>query len=466
MDIKASFYGVAILVAALVIYLYLRSRDMLFLYILGSIIFFLIGGVRMHVALMGDHALDPYVGEKVELSGFVCAEPQQKDITQNICFKSEAEDRMLITSQKYPAYSYGEEIFVSGILMLPKNFETYPGGPEFDYVSYLAKDGIRYVMMRPQIESRGMDGGNFIIRALLSIKSAFVRRIELLYSEPESSLLGGILLGDRQSISKDITEEFKSAGLIHILVLSGYNVTIVAESLMRAFSFLPTVFGRSFGAISIVLFALMTGASATTVRASIMALIVILSKSVSRRYDAARALTLAAFCMVLENPRILVFDVSFELSFLATLALIYVSPLVTERLGFVTERWNFREVLSTTIATQVFVAPFLLYSMGQLSVISLISNLFVLPAIPSVMMLGFVSVSLSFVSTFIAMLPAWTTTFILTYVLEAASFFGNMPFAAIQIKASAFTLAFIYILYAILLIFAWRRRNYSPHSPN
>src|SRR5690606_38185089 len=134
------------------------------------------------------------------------------------------------------------------------------------------------------------------------------------------------------------------------------------ENLVKAFSFLPRSLGLASGAGSIVLFAIMTGASATTIRASIMALVVILARGAGRRYDVTRALTFAAVLMVAENPRILAFDIGFQLSFLATLALIFVSPLVSDRLSFVSERFQLREILSTSISTQLFTAPFILYA--------------------------------------------------------------------------------------------------------
>jgi competence protein ComEC len=431
----------------------------------GAIFLFSLGAARIGLSGASTHPLDSFVGMKSTVSGFVCAEPRPKDVTQSFCFAPvDSDDKVLVTAGKYPQYSYGDELSVTGKIAYPENFEVYEGGPEFDYVSYLAKDGIRYAMFRPQIEKTGEDAGNPVIAALVRIKSAFISQMRDLFPEPESSLLGGLLLGDRQSLPKDVTEEFKRAGLVHVLVLSGYNVTIVAESLMKAFSYFPRSVGRFLGAGSIVLFALMTGAGATTVRASIMALIVILARSTARRYDVSRALIIAAFFMVLHNPRILAFDVSFQLSFLATLAIIYVSPLVAERLVFVTEKWNLREILSTTVATQVFVMPYLLYAMGQLSIISFVSNLFVLPAVPYAMFFGFISTMASFFLGPLVSPLAWAASAILSYIVYAASLFAAFPFASIEIQMSLVGLICIYALFAAVLIRSWRRINCSPRS--
>jgi competence protein ComEC len=411
--------------------------------------------------------LDKNIGGQVMFTGYVCSESAGKINSQRFCFDPhESDDRILIVADKFPTYIYGDILHISGTIKFPENFETYEGGPLFDYVSYLSKDGIRYVMQKPEIVKSGEDEGNIIIATLYRIKRLFVHKMETLLAEPGSSLLGGLLLGDRQSIPKELTEEFKRAGLVHILVLSGYNVTIVAESFMKCFSFLPRVFGRSLGALSIVLFALMTGGGATTVRASIMAIVVILSKSLSRKYDAGRALVFAGFIMVMQKPLILAFDLSFELSFLATLSIIYVTPLVAERMVFIPEKWNMREIFSTTIATQIFVAPFILFAMGELSLIAFVSNIFVLPVIPYTMLFGFLGIAFGFVTSYIAYPLSWITALLLAYILKAVTFFSHMPFASIKIHASIFVLACIYVFYIVVLIILHKRRNSSPRFPN
>jgi competence protein ComEC len=423
-----------------------------------------LGALRTEYARETLHPLDVLIESKVTLMGTICDEPQTKTTSQSICFLPDtAPDKILISTNPYPAFTYGDRLEIRGKLTVPENFTAYEGGPEFNYVSYLGKDGIRYTMFRPAIKL--IEKSRLSLQKILfDIKHAFTRKAEQLLPEPESSLLGGILLGDKQGLSKETTLEFKNAGLIHILVLSGYNVTIVAESLMKMFSFLPRAFGHSLGFISIILFALMTGASSTTVRASIMALIAIGGRVGARRYDVTRALISAGLCMVVVNPDILVFDISFQLSFMSTLALIYVSPLVSDRLGFITKRGNLRDMIATTLATQILVAPYIIYSMGQISLISLVSNIFVGPIIPYAMFVGFGALVLGFVHPFIGLPLAWITTLMLSYILHATSFFGNLPFASIQIHTGVVTLVCMYVIYIIFLRREWRRKNSVPPS--
>ena len=432
-----------------------------------AIAFCLFGFVRMELAGSDEHPFDVHVGEEVGSQGIVCDAPVAKETSLRFCFEPDGStDRAIVVSDRYPEFSYGDKLRIAGRLELPKNFEAYEGGPEFDYVSYLAKDGIRYVMYRPKIEKLAEGRGSLVKSLLVSWRGSFVARIEYLFAEPQSSLLSGILIGERGSLPKDVTEDFKISGLQHILVLSGYNVTIVAESFIKTFSFLPLALGRSFGAAAILFFALFTGGSATTIRASIMALIVLLSRSTARVYDISRALSLAAFLMVLHDPMILISDVSFQLSFIATLGLIYVAPLAHDKLGWVTERMNVREIISSSIGAQALVAPFLMHVMGSVSLISLVSNIFVLPVIPFSMLSGFIAVAGSLVSDPIARVVSWVAQVPLTYILFVADISAKIPFASLNVTMSASALIVTYVLIVWFLSIAWKKRDSSPPSPN
>ena len=434
---------------------------------IGGAILCVCGFMRMEIAQSDNHPLDVYVGKKIELQGIICDAPQLKETSSRLCFDpDDEEDKVLVVTNRYPEFQYGDAIAIEGKLELPENFESYEGGPEFDYVSYLAKDGVRYVVYRPHIERTGEGKGGDIKKKLIEWKEFFVEKIESYFTEPESSLLSGILIGEKGSLPKDVIDDFKISGLQHILVLSGYNVTIIAESFMKMFSFLPLALGRGFGAVSIVFFALFTGASATTIRASIMALIVLLSRSTARTYDISRALVLAAFFMVLHNPMILMFDVSFQLSFIATLGLIYVAPLISDRLWWVTEKMNIREILSSSIGTQILVVPFLMHVMGSVSLISLVTNLFVLPTIPFSMLVGFLTVTSGLLSEYAATALSWIAQIPLTYILFVADLSAKIPFASLNITMSAFALIVSYTVIIWLLTIAWKKKNSSLQSPN
>src|SRR3989338_3431371 len=174
---------------------------------------------------------------------------------------------------------------------------------------------------------------------------------------PENLLMGGLILGEKASFNKDLRESFINTGTIHIVALSGYNITIVAEWFMKLFSFLPKNFGIGMGILAILSFIIMTGGSSTAIRAGIMATLVLIARETGRNYDVARALILAGVFMILLNPLVLVYDVSFQLSFIATVAVIFFTPKIEKYFLWVTDLFKLRDIISVTCATYIFIMP-------------------------------------------------------------------------------------------------------------
>jgi len=186
----------------------------------------------------------------------------------------------------------------------------------------------------------------------------------------------------------------------------------------------------------------------------------VLAKATGRLYDVTRALLVAGFVMLLHNPQILVFDMSFQLSFLATVGLIYVSPLILRHVHFVTERLHLRDVVVATVSTQVFVLPFILYTMGELSLVALPVNLLVLAGIPLTMLFGFLAGMVGFISTTVAVPFAFVAYGLLAYELAVVEWFAALPFASLTIPVFPLWLAVLWYGLYTWLFFLWR----SPQS--
>jgi competence protein ComEC len=356
-------------------------------------------------------------------------------------------NRILVEADQYGTFSYGDEVIVRGNLTLPKNFAN-EDGREFDYVRYLEKDKILYVIKKADVERTGANFGNPIRKGLFALKAAFVSKMEAMLPYPHAGVLEGVTLGVEGAIGKDFEEALRRSGLIHMIVLSGYNVTIVAEGVMKALSFLPRGLSFAGGTLAIVLFAVMTGGTATVVRASVMSLSALLARAAGRVYAAGRALFIAGFAMVLHNPYLLAFDLSFQLSFLATLGLVYVSPMLEPYLSWITPRFKLRELVSTTLGTQIAVLPVILHSMGDISLLALPANLIVLPVVPWVMALGALGALAAFVSPVLAVPFAFLTYLLISYVRAAVEAIGSVPFASVHL--SKFPSWLLVLCYAVL----------------
>lgn len=446
---------------------FLKEKKKFINFLILFFLFFVLGFCRFLISekTLNYDLLETYLDQKITMTGLVVDEVDERENNSKIIFKvQKAENlslenpsiKVLLTLPHYPVYRYGDEIKVSGSLQAVENFKT-DSGKEFDYKNYLAKDNIFYLSYYPETELISSNNGNFVKEKLFLLKKKFLRKIEAQISQPQAALMGGLLLGVKQSLGKDLQEDFRTTGLIHIVVLSGYNISIIAEFIMSLLMFLPRLFALFFGATGIILFALMVGGSATVVRASLMALLVVLAKVTGRASDVTRALFLAAFIMLFFNPRILIFDPSFQLSFMATLGLIYLSPKFQKYFSFISERYALRESVVATLSTQLFVLPLLLFMTGELSVVAVLVNFLVLVFVPVTMFLGFLTALISFVSFYLATPFAFASHFLLTYILGVVEFFAGLPFASIKILYFPFWLMGLFYLVYFLVFYYYEK---------
>jgi competence protein ComEC len=385
-------------------------------------------GFRDARVLKNASLLKDEIGAKITFDGIISDEPEQKENYTRLIARTNNGVKILLTANKYPEYFYGDRIKITGVLKKPEKYN------EFDWPSYLAKEEIFYEIFYPKTEFVSSGNGNIVKEKLLVLKKNFTGTLDKMLPEPHSALLNGVTVGARSSLPKDLTDEMKETGVIHIVVLSGYNISIVAENAMALFSFLPAALSPVVGIIGVILFAVFAGASATVVRASIMAGLVVLARASGRLYKASAALVMAGFFMVFENPKILVFDSGFQLSFMATLALIYFEPVLEKRLKFLPEKFKIREITCSTLAAQTFVLPLLLYKTGLLSLVALPANLLIIAFVPLTMFFGFLTGGLGIISYFVAVPFSWISFFLLEYEISVVRFFAGLPFSSVKIN--------------------------------
>ncbi len=416
-----------------------------------------------------DKNLDAQTENSTLLTGIINDEPDVREgkthLTIALRFSGEASGtqavygNVLAIVSRYPEYHYGDVLELHGKLSYPEAFAG-KDGRIFDYPTYLATKGIHYEMLYPSVVKIEEGKGNPIVASLFLIKEKFIHTLGMALPEPHNALIAGLLLGGKQSLGATWLERFRVAGIIHIIVLSGYNMTIVAEWLVVVFSFLGFFGSLVAGGLGIIFFAIMTGGGATVMRAGAMAILVLLARATGRTYTMGRALLIAAACMVLLNPSILAFDPSFQLSFLASLGLVFVAPVVKQKITLFKHIPILHEVLVSTLATQMSVLPVLLYQTGMLSLVALPVNLLVLPLIPLTMLLGFVAGVIAFVLPtlgFIVALPAYA---LLSWILGVAKIASAIPYAAITMPVGPLG---VFMLYACLLY--WLYREYRLRTP-
>jgi competence protein ComEC len=396
-------------------------------------LFFIAGFARLYVVEHAvDTQLDRVVGSEVQLDGVIIAEPDRRDhVIHYVIDIDQSDEHVRMTLRQFPRLQYGDRVRLRGELSFPETFVN-DSGLSFNYVGFLAKDGIRYVSFTPHVEVLEQGKGNVVLQHLFTWKQWFVLELTRALKQPEGALASGILLGTKQSLGESLLQAFQRSGLIHIIVLSGSNVAIISDAIRRLFYRLPPTIGTVLTIFMIIVFACMTGASATTIRASIMAILAVIAFRNTRTYNVHRALSVACVLMVLENPLILLYDPGFQLSFLASVGLIYGSPIIDRLITHVIKHEGFRQIIASTLATQITVSPLIISMTGQVSVISLITNLLVLPIVP-------IAMALSALVPLVSSFGIWgmplviLSKSILYYIIFIATFFGSLTFATMQV---------------------------------
>lgn len=400
------------------------------------------------------------IDKDVKVSGTIIDEPTHSSYGSRFIIKPDDWKSKIIISTSYQdvheEISYGDYISVSGSLKEPENFTT-SSGKEFDYKKYLANQNIYLIVSEAKINILEHNHGNKIKSFLYKIRDTFVKNMNRFIAPPESDLAGGLILGIKSGFDNNLRDEFINTGTIHIVALSGYNVTIVAESIMRLFKiFFTSIISIFLGIISIALFVILSGSSPTAIRAGIMAVIALMARASGRRYGAGRALFIAGYVMFISNPKV-IFDLSFLLSFLATIGVLFLTPHILRWFSFITMRFGLREIISSTCSATIMVLPLILHSSGVFSLVSIPTNILILPIIPITMLFSFITGFIGLFSNIISLPFAYISNILLSYILKIIHIFANIPFASVNIKS--FPLILVFIIYIILFWWLFRQNK-------
>ncbi len=204
--------------------------------------------------------------------------------------------------------------------------------------------------------------------------------------EPSAGLMAGVTLGSKGALTSEFWEEVKNAGVAHVVVASGTNVTFVVFFLMGVLTlFLPRRNAIPFVVVGIILYLFISGFDAPLIRAAIMSSSLFFAQETGRLVSPWRILALTALGMLAYRPEWIT-DIGFALSFVSTASLLLFEKKIRSKLLKIPKL--LREGLSTSLAAQIGVAPILFVTFGQFNIWSPIINALILWTIPYIMILG------------------------------------------------------------------------------
>ncbi len=369
----------------------------------------------------------------IRVEGRVDAEVERRTDAQRLVLDhvrygdQNKEGKLLVWAPLYPQVQFGDELVFNCRVEQPKPFNG------FAYDRFLAIKGIFAVCYQPLYIDVHPAEHESVRGSLLSFKQDLIAQIQTFVPEPHAAFLAGLVFGGSSALSPDLKKDFTQTGLSHVLAASGFNISLFSVTFLSFI--LSTGFGRRRGLIlTLVLlcaYVVLAGASAAVVRAGIMGSLVVVERWVCRKAYLLNLFLLTASVMLLLNP-LLIFDVGFQLSFVATMAVIAFTKPLSERLVFLPELFGLRESFAGSLAAIFLTLPVILWHFGQVSLIAPFANILVLPLVPYAMALTIVGAFTAFFMggfAQIVLLPAWALS---SVMLTIVRLFGSVTFASIQ----------------------------------
>lgn len=365
-----------------------------------------------------------------------------KDYYDKYIVKSKEGNKFILYLPLGDELKKGTAINLSGEFSLP-DLARNTGG--FNYRRYLNSQKIYGVIRAKNYYVSNLAKFNLIYYIQDEISKSFAR----LFPKNEMGLIIGMMIGETKDISEDVLENFKTAGITHLIAVSGSNVVYVVVLVQFLFK---KFFGkRATYFISIfflILFMLISGASASVCRATLMIILSICADIFFLKSDTFSNILTSAFILILLNP-LVIYDVGFILSFGGTLGIVLLSKDFTrlfKRLG------KLNETLSVTCSAQLILAPIMMYYFNTFSILSIVTNIIVVPISGSITILGFAVFIISKISFPIAKLIANSLYVLATFTIWVANIFSKIPFSLIRtITPNVFE---IFLFYFVVFYFA------------
>ncbi|HET6948277.1 MAG TPA: DNA internalization-related competence protein ComEC/Rec2 [bacterium] len=407
---------------------------------------------------------DPFLeldGRRVVLTGMVVQPPLRRPgrvrvvvAADTLQIREEARPvagRVLVSVRGEQDVRYGDRIRVTGRLVRPPT----PGNPgEFSYRDHLAAQGIRATLAlrrgdAVRVVARGR--GHPVLAAIFALRARISGVFAAGLPGPRGALLMSLLLGDDGALAPETRDAFTRAGLLHVLVVSGTQVALVMGMVVWLARLLrsPPLLTSTAASLAVVIFALMTGWAPSVARAAVMGVVASLALAGGRVYDVFAALALAAVVLLASSP-FLLFDVGFQLSFVATWALVYVAPAVRPLVGRLPR--PAASLIAMSVAAQVSVMPILAFHFQQVSFAAFAANLFVVPLVGVLVPVGLAAATLGLILPSVAAVAVRPLGPLLDLIHILARFFAGLPGAAIPVFPPS--LAGIAISYLVLIALA------------
>ena len=327
-------------------------------------------------------------------------------------------------------------------------FNEASNNGEFDEKSYYFESGISFKICNAKLNDNSVLHNQFK-KNIFIFKQSLLNQLNKICPEKYKGVYKGILLGDKNEMDADIKDIYQSAGISHIMAISGLHVAILGMTIYRILRWLMGIRISSITSITCMLvYILMIGGSVSAYRAFIMFVLILLADVVGRSYDAITAVCFAFSICILENP-LCILSEGLLLSFGAVLGIVVVYDLVKNILS---PKYKITKSLLGSLCVNLVTIPILEYSFYQINLYSVFINLLVIPFMAFVVGFGVMALCFSYFSVFFGKIIIFAGCGILFFYEKVCSLFLKLPNAIVITGKPSILKLFVYYLILIFLI--------------
>lgn len=361
---------------------------------------------------------------------------------------------------------YGDKVILQGEFVEPTS-QRNKGG--FDYKQYLKTKKIYGSINVENIQVKAHNQTNILLKITNDVSLKLKENINNILEKEEASILKGLILGDTSNIEHEIYEKFQISNMAHILAVSGMHISYIILGMQIL---LNQKMGKRktkiYIIIILILYMMITGFSPSIVRASIMGILTMSSGIVYRRNDIWNSIAISLLCILIYNP-FLIMHIGLQLSYLGTIGIIIFQKNILdilEKIKSNKKKYNYskrnnlvvtkiKEILSVTFSAQIAILPILLYHFNFTGIYFWITNLIISIIIGPIILLGFISIILSFISNIFIIEYINNILAIAIKVLIQITNFSQLPFAKIYIPTPNICIIVLYYILVIAIKFIY-----------
>ena len=399
------------------------------------------------------------VTEEVNLEAVVISDNQETEYYNSYIIKGK---NNLFKNKRFKLYTkkdmnYGDKITLEGSFYKPPGAKNYKG---FNYKQYMQSNNIYGTIKSNNIKKVSKNDVNIVLRLSNNLKIKIIKNIKEILPEDTSNLLIGILLGDKTGVGEQTITSFQKSSLAHILAVSGTHISYISLGLLMLIthSKVPKRFGYIIIIIFLVFFLFITNFLNSAIRASIMAIIIILSKLLYRKADTINSIFIAILLTIINNP-FSIFSVSIQLSYFGTIGVVFVSPIIETLFLKIKIKPKVARIISVPVSAYVTILPIIILNFKTISLTFLISNIIAIPLLGFIIIGGFITLFTSFVWLWFAQKIAIGLNLLLKTLMFISTTCSNLKFSKIYVVTPNFISIILYYSLLLIIIYIYHLKN-------